>query len=196
MALFLFSACGENGKQTLTGADNPLSEWTVPASVTAGSEGVVQWNGFTVEASLLLSGSDGTEYPLEIIALTASGVSFKVSSNVPEGVYMLVLEQGSRTELGEIRVLAQTMPLSGVKVPSDALRGAALSIAGIGFEEGCSVVLVDASGEEYLLETALTYEGVSVVVPESLAEGKYSVYLVQDCCRSVSYTHLTLPTKA
>ena len=183
MALFLFSACGENGKQTLTGADNPLSEWTVPASVTAGSEGVVQWNGFTAEASLLLSGSDGTEYPLEIIALTASGVSFKVPSNVPEGVYMLVLEQGSRTELGEIRVLAQDMPVSGVKVPSDALQGAALSIAGIGFEEGCSIVLVDASGEEYTLETELTYEGVSVIVPESLAEGKYSVYLVQDGCR-------------
>ena len=90
---------------------------------------------------------------------------------------MLVLEQAGRTELGEIRVLAQDMPVSGAKVPSDALQGAVISIAGIGFEEGCSVILVDAAGQEHSLEAALTYEGLSVVLPESLAEGKYSVYL-------------------
>lgn len=183
MTLFLFSSCGEEGKQTLSGADNPLSEWTIPVPVKAAGEGVVQWNGFTADARLLLVGSDSAEHPLEITALTASGVSFLVPSDVPEGVYMLVLEQGGRTELGEIRVLAQDVPVSGVKVPSDALQGAVISIAGIGFEEGCSVILVDAAGQEHNLEAALTYEGLSVVLPESLAEGKYSVYLLQDGSR-------------
>jgi hypothetical protein len=41
MALFLFSSCGEEGKQTLSGADNPLSEWTIPVSVKAAGEGNV-----------------------------------------------------------------------------------------------------------------------------------------------------------
>ena len=40
MALFLFSSCGEEGSQTLSGADNPLSEWTVPVYVKAAGEGV------------------------------------------------------------------------------------------------------------------------------------------------------------
>ena len=183
LAVCLFTACDQNGRQDLFGAGNPLSEWTLPLSVTAGGEGAVQWNGFEPEAALHLEGSEGAVYQLEIIVVTASGVSFKVPSEVPAGRYMLVLEQNGRTEMGEIQVKAQEMPVTGVKVASEAVQGAAVVIAGIGFEDGCVIVLVDSEGIEYILETVLTYDGVSVVLPEELPEGEYDIYLVQDGAR-------------
>ena len=183
LAVCLFTACDQNGRQDLSGAGNPLSEWTLPLSVTAGGEGAVQWNGFEPEAALHLEGSEGAVYPLEIIVVTASGVSFKVPSEVSAGRYMLVLEQNGRTEMGEIQVKAQEMPVTGVKVASEAVQGETFSISGIGFEAGCSVVLIDSEGIEYILETLLTYDGVSVVLPEELAEGEYDIYLVQDGAR-------------
>lgn len=143
----------------------------------------MQWNGFEPEAALHLEGSEGAVYQLEIIVVTASGVSFKVPSEVPAGRYMLVLEQNGRTEMGEIQVKAPEMPVTGVKVASEAVLGETFSISGIGFEAGCSVVLIDSEGIEYILETLLTYDGVSVVLPEELAEGEYDIYLVQDGAR-------------
>ena len=183
LAVCLFTACDQNGRQDLSGAGNPLSEWTLPLSVTAGGEGAVQWNGFKSDAAMHLESSEGAVYPLEIIVVTASGVSFKVPSEVPAGRYMLVLEQNGRTEMGEIQVKAQEMPVTGVKVASEAVLGETFSISGIGFEAGCSVVLIDSEGIEYILETLLTYDGVSVVLPEELAEGEYDIYLVQDGAR-------------
>ena len=183
LAVCLFTACDQSGRQDISGAGNPLSEWTLPLSVTAGGEGAVQWNGFEPGAALHLESSEGARYSLEIIVLTASGVSFRVPSEVPEGRYMLVLEQDGRTEMGEIQVKAMEMPVTGVKVASEAVPGTAVDIAGIGFEDGCVIVLVDSAGIEYVLETLLTYDGVSVVLPEELAEGEYDIYLIQDGCR-------------
>ena len=148
LAVCLFTACDQNGRQDLSGAGNPLSEWTLPLSVTAGGEGAVQWNGFKSDAAMHLESSEGAVYPLEIIVVTASGVSFKVPSEVPAGRYMLVLEQNGRTEMGEIQVKAQEMPVTGVKVASEAVLGETFSISGIGFEAGCSVVLIDSEGKK------------------------------------------------
>ena len=183
LAVCLFTACDQSGRQDISGAGNPLSEWTLPLSVTAGGEGAVQWNGFEPGAALHLESSEGARYSLEIIVLTASGVSFRVPSEVPEGRYMLVLEQDGRTEMGEIQVKAMEMPVTGVKVASEAVPGTAVDIAGIGFEDGCVIVLVDSAGIEYILETVLTYDGVSVTLPDELPEGDYHIYLVQDGCR-------------
>lgn len=72
------------------------------------------------------------------------------------------------------------MPVTGLKMPVGAKQGEEVAVDGIGFEEGCTVVLVDADGNEYTLDTELTYSGISVVIPDDLSGGTYKLYLVQD----------------
>ena len=180
MISVLASACSEHGGASGGGFENPLNEWTVPAQVRAGGEGIVQWNGFRQDAKLLLADAQSQEYQLTIVAMTASGVSFCVPAEVPAGEYMLVLIQDGRQELGLLKVLAMEMPLKGLKVPSGAVQGETVSISGIGFKPGCSVIMVSSVGEEYEVEAVVTNNGIDVVVPEDLPEGKYRMWLAQD----------------
>lgn len=180
LAMCLLCACNENGRESVDGGDNPLSEWTLPVMVAQAGEGTVQWNGFTEETVLLLVSPDGSEYRLEITVLTDSGVNFRVPSDVPEGTYMMVMEQDGRTEMGQIRITGRSLPVSDVRMPSEAVAGAVVSIAGIGFEDGCSIVLAGSAGEEHVLGTTLSYDGVCVTVPDDVSEGTYDVYLLQE----------------
>lgn len=160
--------------------ENPLDECVLPSEVWAGGEGIIQWNGFREGASLVLVSAGQQEYPLDIRQFTPSGISFLVPADVPEGLYDVVLLQDGRKELGQLTVHACKSPVYGVKVPAGASQGETISISGIGFTDGCAVVLVGTDGQEHLLETSLTDTGVAAVVPEDLAEGKYSVHLLQD----------------
>lgn len=183
-AIFLFAVCAISCDMAGTGSggefENPLDQCVIPSEVWAGGEGIIQWNGFKDEASLLLVSADAGEYALENVKITPSGVSFMVPVEVPEGQYALTLAQDGRTELGMIHVHARKAPVYGVKVPSSAFQGETVSVRGIGFSDGCTIVFVGVDGQEYRLETLTTSTGVSVVIPEEIAEGEYHVYLLQD----------------
>ena len=182
VCMLSLAACGEKegpGGEGPDGPDVSLSDCVVPASVHAGGEGTVQWNGFKQTDRLSLASSSGTEYELTVKTVTSSGLVFKVSYEVPDGTYKLMLVRDAKTELGSLKVLAPELPVSGVKVPSDAVAGETVVISGLGFEAGCRIVLEDASGEKVSLDVELTGSGISVVLPEDLAEGSYKVYLEQ-----------------
>lgn len=183
MAAWMFSSCGENSKDPLSGADNPLSQWSLPVAVHAGGEGVIQWNGFTDEASLILESTAGAEYQLDVIVVTASGLSFKVPADIPEGGYMLVLIQEARTELGVVEVLPGLIPVDAVKVPSGAVQGEEVVIEGLGFDPGCVIVLVNETAGEFQMDTGLVSAGVMFTVPDDMPEADYRVFLVQDDVR-------------
>ena len=182
VCMLSLAACGEKEGPGGEGPDGPevsLSDCVVPASVHAGGEGTVQWNGFKQADRLSLASSSGTEYELTVKTVTSSGLVFKVSYEVPDGTYKLVLVRDAKTELGSLKVLAPELPVTGVKVPSEAVAGEAVAISGLGFEAGCRIVLEDASGEKVSLDAELTGSGISVLLPEDLAEGSYKVYLEQ-----------------
>lgn len=174
-----FGSCTrENGPSE--NAENPLNECLCPETVRAGSEGIVQWNGFAEGDALALVADDGKEYPLEVKVVTASGLIFSVPSDVPAGEYLLILLGVQRKELGRIVVLELQSPVSGVSLPGQAVSGDPVEISGIGFEDGCSILLVAEDGAEFILQPQLTYSGVSVVIPDDMPEGIYQVYLLQD----------------
>lgn len=179
LLLLVFAAAACNDKDGLSGpgAENPLSECVLPASAHAGGEVLVQWNGFPEDPAITMVSEDGTAYEAEVTVVTASGLVFLAPSSLASGTYMV---KSGQDELGTIEILPAEMPVTGLKVPSGAMQGEEVPVDGIGFEEGCTAVLVDAQGNEYSLETELTYSGISVVIPEDLAEGAYKVYLVQD----------------
>lgn len=179
LLLLAFVAAACNDKDGLSGpqAENPLSECVLPASVQAGGEVLVQWTGFPEDPVISIVGEDGTSYEVEVTVFTASGIVFLVPSSMAPGTYMV---KSGQDELGTIEILPADMPVTGLKMPSGAKQGEEVAMDGIGFEEGCVLILTDAEGNEYALETELTYSGVSVVIPEDLAEGSYKVYLVQD----------------
>lgn len=170
-------ACNDKDGLSGPGAENPLSECVLPASALAGGEVLVQWNGFPEDPVISMVSEDGTSYEVEVTVVTASGLVFLVPSSLTPGTYMV---KSGQDELGTMEILPAEMPVTGLKMPSGAKTGEEIAVDGIGFEEGCAAVLVDAEGNEYSLETELTYSGISVVIPDNLAEGAYKVYLVQD----------------
>ena len=174
---FFAVACNDKDGLSGPGAENPLSECVLPASALAGGEVLVQWNGFTEDPAISMVSQDGTSYEVEVTVVTASGLVFLVPSSLTPGTYLV---KSGQDELGTMEILPAEMPVTGLKMPSGAKTGEEIVVDGIGFEEGCVAVLVDSEGNEHALETELTYSGISVVIPDDMAEGTYSVYLVQD----------------
>lgn len=179
LLILALSAAACNDKDGLSGphAENPLSECVLPASVMAGGEVLVQWNGFPEDPAISMVGEDGTVYEAEVTVVTASGLVFLVPSSLTPGAYMV---KSGQDDLGTIEILPADMPVTGLKMPSGAKTGEEIAVDGIGFEEGCVAVLVDSEGNEHTLDTELTYFGISVLIPDDMTEGTYSVYLVQD----------------
>ena len=174
---FFAVACNDKDGLSGPGAENPLSECVLPASALAGGEVLVQWNGFPEDPAISMVSQDGTSYEVEVTVVTASGLVFLVPSSLTPGTYLV---KSGQDELGTMEILPAEMPVTGLKMPSGAKAGEEIVVDGIGFEEGCVAVLVDSDGNEHALETELTYSGISVVIPDDMAEGTYSVYLVQD----------------
>ena len=179
-ALLVTVSCNDLSDLRGDRGENPLNQCVVPSSVQAGEEALVQWNGFTKDAKIWMVSEEGQEYEIPVKVLTDSGIMFVVPASLPAGRYVLVLEQNGRKELGTIDVLEADMPVTGVKVPSSIVLGEELIIEGIGFEEGCSVLLVGADGDEFEAAASLVVSGISVVLPSEIAKGNYEVYLLQD----------------
>lgn len=178
--LIIFAACGKDGGPHGTGGQNPLAECVVPSVIQAGEEALVQWNGFSSDARIWLVAEEGQEHEMSITVLTDSGLMFMIPASLPAGLYVLMLDQGGRKELGTIEVLAADIPVTGMSVPSGIVLGEQLIIDGIGFEEGCSIVLIDEEGNEYVAAATLTLSGVCVELPDEVAKGKYQLYLRQN----------------
>ena len=179
-ALLVAVSCDKNSGLHGAGEQNPLVQCVLPASVQAGEEALVQWNGFTNDAKIWLVSEGGQEIDIAIKVITDSGIMFVVPASLPTGVYTLVLEQGGCKLLGTINVLAADMPVTGIKVPAGVVIGEELVIEGIGFENGCFLLLVDSNGNEYKAEASLVLSGISVKLPVGVKKGNYEMYLVQN----------------
>lgn len=177
--LLVVISCNDVGNIQGEG-ENPLDKCVLPSVAQAGEEVLVQWNGFTGDARIWLVSEDGTEHEMSIEVLTDSGIMFVVPADLPAGTYVFMLDQSGHKELGTIEVLAADMPVTGLKVPSNAFSGEELVIEGIGFEDGCSVMLVDADGNEHAVDARLIISGISVVLPDDVPKGDYSLYIVQN----------------
>lgn len=178
LSLFTLLSCDglESGSDGLF--DNPLDTCLLPASVCAGDEGIIQWNGFKGNITLILKGNE--EFPCEVLCVTESGLVFSVPHDVPSGEYLVVQTQPDYVELGSMEIKTPRIPVSGVKIPSSATPGENIAIIGLGFEQGCTIAFISENGNETEIVPVLTYNGVDVQIPESMQEGKYAVYLKQN----------------
>lgn len=180
MLLLALAACEDvrdNGDK-VAGTD-PVTECVIPQSVHSGGEVILQWNGFSDDARILIRSNSG-EFETEVIAVTSSGMIFKVPVSVEPGEYELVLVQDAETVLGRITIMAPDMPVSGLSVPSSALAGDVIVITGVGFGSSAAVRITGEDGLDILLESELVRDGLQTVLPGDLDEGKYRIYLVQD----------------
>ena len=162
------------------GAQNPLDECVLPSVVQAGEEALIQWNGFTENDRIYLISESGLEIEVSVKILTDSGIMFVIPAGTPAGSYKLVLEQEERKELGTMEIIAADMPVTGINIPSSIVTGEVMEIEGIGFEEGCSIRLIGENEKEYTIKATITASGISLILPEEIATGKYAIYLIQD----------------
>ena len=176
-------SCKDVGGIQGTGTGSPLSECVLPAVMQAGEEALIQWNGFTQDSRLSLVSENGQEYELSVKVVTASGIMCVVPVEVPAGFYIVAVDDNGRKELGKVEVIAADMPVIGLKIPSGAVAGKEIIIEGVGFEEGCSIILADADGNEYVLGATVVSSGISILIPADLLPGDYVVYLQQDGAR-------------
>ena len=161
------------------GAQNPLNECVLPSVVQAGEEALVQWNGFSQTDRIYLVSESGQEFEVTIKVFTDSGIMFVVPASLPTGTYTLMLERNGQKELGTIEVTAADMPVTGINLPSSGIIGEEMTIEGIGFEDGCSVLLVGTDGKEYIIKAQLLTSGISIMICEEVAQGLYDLYLLQ-----------------
>lgn len=189
MLVVVAASCEEKVDPTPVGPGkdpdkDPLANCVLPASVKAGGEVLVQWDGFKDDAAISLVGEDSASHKMQVKVVTAYGLTFVVPIDFPAGAYKVVLnQQGESMELGSIRVNAPDMPITGLKVPAGAVQGEIVSIDGIGFKDGCKVIAVGQDGAEHELAAELSVSGITVTIPETLAEGNYQLYLLQDGLR-------------
>lgn len=181
VAIALVCSCEDMGDSAGSGTGSTLHECVLPESVYAGGEGIIQWNGFADDVELYLVSEDGTRHSLGTETVTPSGMIFNVPSSVPAGLYELFMSQdGNVTALGHVTVLEPGIPVRNLSVPDSAYPGDEVQIEGVGFEDGMSVVLVDASGTEHVPQVKINHSGLMVLLPEDVAEGEYDLYLVHD----------------
>lgn len=181
MALSMAVSCVESqvegGKEI---QKDPVSECLVPSSARCGGEVILQWNGFTDEASVILRSDSGADEAAELQIITDSGLIFNVPWSLVPGIYKVVLMQAGEHVLGEIEILAPEMPVSSLSVPSSCLAGEVVVISGTGFNSSPGIVLVDEDGTEYMLEASCVSGGISISIPVEMPEGNYGLFLVQD----------------
>ena len=185
LGLMVVFSCKDTGDMQGTGSGSPLAECVLPAVMQAGEEALIQWNGFTQDSRLALVSENGQEYEMPVKVLTASGIMCVVPIDVPSGFYTVVVEDKGRNELGKVEVIAADMPVIGLKIPSSAVAGSEIIIEGVGFEEGCSVILTDADGNECVVEANVVSSGISILIPADLLPGDYVVHLQQGGARWV-----------
>lgn len=180
-ALVLASSCIESqtGGQTEIIKD-PVSECVVPETVRCGDDVILQWNGFEQSAYILMRSASGEDSVAEISVITASGLIFNVPYLMSPGFYEIVLIQDGEYVLGQIEVLPPEMPVSGVSMPSSALAEEVILIKGMGFDSSSRIIFVAQDGAEYEIVPEFVAGGLSFVLPDSMQEGEYAVFLVQD----------------
>lgn len=181
MALSMAVSCVESqvegGKEI---QKDPVSECLVPSSARCGGEVILQWNGFTDDASVILRSDSGADESAELQVITDSGLIFNVPWSLVPGIYKVVLIQEGEHVLGEIEILAPEMPVSSVSVPSSCLAGESVLISGTGFDASSSILLVGEDGTEYMPDCVYGPGGISIIIPSDMSEGGYDVVLVQD----------------
>lgn len=181
LAFFVAASCIDSQTGDDTGiVTDPVSECVVPPSARSGAEVILQWNGFTDDASVILRSASGDETLVYIKVITRSGMIFVVPPGTEPGMYGLFLVQDGEHDLGSIEILPPLIPVSGVSVPSSCMAGETVTVKGTGFKPSSSVVLVGKDGSKHEIEAEYGAGGLSFVVPDDIPEGDYSVYLVQD----------------
>lgn len=160
---------------------DPVTECVVPAETTSGSEVILQWNGFAADARILLR-KEGLDYEMLVSVITGSGLIFNVPFDITPGEYEVVLVHEGETVIGVINVFPPDLPVSGLTLPGAALAGEVIMVGGVGFDDSASVRMTGPDGLDILLESSLTRDGLQALIPEELAEGEYTLYLVQDGC--------------
>ena len=181
LAFFVAASCIDSQTGDDTGiVTDPVSECVVPPSARSGAEVILQWNGFTDDASVILRSASGDDTLAYIRIITRSGMIFVVPPGTEPGMYGLFLVQDGEHDLGSIEILPPLIPVSGVSVPSSCMAGETVTVKGTGFKPSSSVVLVGKDGSKHEIEAEYGAGGLSFVVPDDIPEGEYSVYLVQD----------------
>ena len=181
-----FVACSDDDDNTAAPTPEPepvpvcpVTDYAVPATAEIGGVFEVTGKGFDATSKLYLRDAAGEDTLLENQTLTETGVECTVPSTLAPAAYTVMLEQSGSWELGSIRLEEMQMPVSGYKVPEEAVLGDKLEITGVGFDETSKIVLVAADGARTELETSLNSAGVECGLPADLAAGTYGVILVQ-----------------
>lgn len=177
LALFLslLSACNHID-ETVGDVKNPLSECVIAGNPSSNGEVFIQWNGFEEGVAVLLKGQDGVETSAQIVAITDSGLIFRIPAELAPGTYTVMIDQDGRHELGQIIVSEKELPVTGIKMPESSFPGGSIYIVGSGFNPSFSVFIV-SSDQRIDLASSMSPTGLKVDIPVDVPDGSYEVYL-------------------
>lgn len=176
---FLFvTSCEDIISSSASGPEaDPMTECVVPSSVSGGEEVILQWNGFKDGDLIVLKSASQVEHIADILTLNGSGLIFSVPFSIEPGEYSIILRRESDIEIGIIGISAPEIPFIGISVPSSAIAGNELTVAGIGFDDSVTVIFVSENAGRVKMEGSVGTGGITVEIPSDMLAGSYDVYL-------------------
>ena len=175
LCIAAFSACSEENLSTGDGR-NPLSDYTLSGSAAPGEEAVIQWNGFTQNAEVVLVDASGHEFPAHVKTITSSGLIFLIPAGLTPGDYTVNVKQDGNVSVGTLSILEAEMPVTGISYPSAVAPGETFVFGGLGLGTSYSVILSSAD-DDYTLDSKLSPSGLECSVPINMKPGVYSLLL-------------------
>lgn len=180
MSCFLgFTACSDENDSSQT----PLTDVVMNNMASIGDIFTINGSGFDkTSTQIYFRNKNEEEIHVKDLEFTATGIQFKVPTELTPGKYTIILKQNGTWTLGEITLLAMGNPIKNLVYPTELHMGQNMTIQGEGFNSTAKVYLEDIEGRRSeALKIISTENGLTCHVPSNLkSQAFYTIVLTQD----------------
>ena len=174
-----FTACSDENDSPQT----PLTDVVMNSMASIGDIFTINGSGFDkTSTQIYFRNENEEEIHVKDLEFTATGIQFKVPTELTPGKYTIILKQNGTWPLGEITLLAMSNPIKNLVYPTELHMGQNMTIQGEGFNSTAKVYLEDIDGKRSeALEIISTENGLTCHVPSNLkSQAFYTIVLTQD----------------
>lgn len=174
-----FTACSDENDSPQT----PLTDVVMNSMASIGDIFTINGSGFNkTSTQIYFRNENEEEIHVKDLEFTATGIQFKVPTELTPGKYTIILKQNGTWPLGEITLLAMSNPIKNLVYPTELHMGQNMTIQGEGFNSTAKVYLEDIDGKRSeALEIISTENGLTCHVPSNLkSQAFYTIVLTQD----------------
>lgn len=174
-----FTACSDDDESSQT----PLTNVVMNNMASIGDIFTINGSGFDKStAQIYFRNENEEEIHVKDLEFTATGIQFKIPTELNPGKYTIILKQNGTWTLGVVTLLAMENPIKNIVYPTELYMGQSMTIQGEGFNSTAKVYLEDTDGKRSeALEITNIENGLTCNVPTNLkSQTLYTIVFTQD----------------